>query len=179
MKSITTNNRVKIVDFLRTISILAVLANHFFCIDFSQKAGPEGSVEEFLHNIIWRFALSGAYGVSIFFVLSGFLITRMTAERNYDLFLVNKREFYIRRIGRILPLLLLVLGIFISINIVYASIPVSSLPSLYIFALHLDPARFDLAFFFCLITLSLNWLFIFTVREYPLQLSVSGELKSR
>jgi len=47
-------------------------------------------------------------GVSVFFVLSGFLITRLIARQKEGLWNPNLRNFYARRIGRIIPLLTVV-----------------------------------------------------------------------
>lgn len=71
------------IDGLRAIAVLAVVANHF-----SASLLPGGYL-----------------GVDIFFVISGFVITRSLGERPPQLgrFL---NEFYARRIRRILPALL-------------------------------------------------------------------------
>lgn len=46
----------------------------------------------------------GAYGVTIFFVLSGFLITYLLLKEIKKFQRINKKDFYIRRILRIWPL---------------------------------------------------------------------------
>lgn len=73
------------IDGLRAIAVLAVMAFHF--------------------NSQW---LPGGFiGVDVFFVISGFIITRIIyAEINADKFKFS--NFYIKRIKRILPLFYLV-----------------------------------------------------------------------
>lgn len=79
------------LDGFRALSILAVLAAHM------APLGP-GS---------WQLnSASGHMGMSIFFVLSGFLITGFLWERP------NIRDFLIRRFARIMPSILLVSTVF-------------------------------------------------------------------
>src|SRR5882724_6243349 len=80
-----SNNIPKIpaLDGLRAISILLVLAAHMLPL------GPKN-----LHLTV----TAGSMGMSLFFVLSGFLITS-TLLTNAD-----AGEFMIRRLARILPL---------------------------------------------------------------------------
>jgi peptidoglycan/LPS O-acetylase OafA/YrhL len=167
-----TDSRIKVVDLLRSVSILAVLANHFVGINFNPNQLPPGPVEKFFSVALYRFGLSGAYGVSIFFVLSGFLITRITAERNSNLFELDKKKFYIRRVGRILPLLVLILSIVFTVNLSCAMAHTQDLGQAGTLIFAPDPAKFDLTFFLCLFTLSLNWLYIFSTREFGLQLGI-------
>lgn len=56
--------------------------------------------------------LHGFHGVTIFFVLSGFLITTLLLREEGRHGTVSFRGFYIRRVFRILPLYYLVLGVY-------------------------------------------------------------------
>src|SRR5689334_6679488 len=47
--------------------------------------------------------LSGALGVTVFFVLSGYLITMLALREEGDRGRLSMRAFYVRRTGRILP----------------------------------------------------------------------------
>ena len=78
-----TNERFKVLDGWRAISILAVLACHLLPL------GPKG-----MHFN----AATGLFGMSLFFTLSGFLVTR------FFLFKDDIVDFLIRRSFRILPL---------------------------------------------------------------------------
>jgi|SRR5581483_2274501 len=94
--------KIQVVDLARCFSIFAVLAFHFGLSHVAVPSGPG-----LIHFLWFRFCMNGAYGVQIFFVISGFLITRFIAESREGLFKPRLRTFYSRRAGRILPLLVL------------------------------------------------------------------------
>jgi peptidoglycan/LPS O-acetylase OafA/YrhL len=77
-------NRIPALDGWRGIAIAPVLIDH---------------IE---HAVLHRYALpwtqTGQHGVTIFFVLSGFLITTKLLEGPIDL-----RRFYMRRAFRLMP----------------------------------------------------------------------------
>jgi peptidoglycan/LPS O-acetylase OafA/YrhL len=83
------------LDTLRGVAVLGVLFYHgiFWSRDLSTYSRPE--------RFLMRLASPGEFGVSLFFVLSGFLITGVLIDsRNRaDYF----RRFYVRRALRILP----------------------------------------------------------------------------
>lgn len=76
------------LDGLRAIAVGAVILYHFW----------EGS----------RLARGGFLGVDLFFVLSGFLITRLLLEERERSGRTNLRAFYKRRAARLLPALFVV-----------------------------------------------------------------------
>ena len=158
----------------RAVSIIAVLANHFFSIQFAPLTIYSNPIFRFIDQGVFRFAISGAYGVSMFFVLSGFLISRMTAERNDDLYRVDVRQFYIRRVGRIVPLLLLILSMVLLVVLCCSTLPPEAAQEQMPLQTVFTPttSNFDLLFFLSFFTLSLNWLFIFSGRSYGLQLGI-------
>jgi peptidoglycan/LPS O-acetylase OafA/YrhL len=82
---------IKDLDGLRTIAALMVIFAHFF----TPHAFPDNPV-------LCKIAGFGNSGVSLFFVLSGFVITRilLSSIHSKDYF----KSFYIRRILRIFPL---------------------------------------------------------------------------
>jgi peptidoglycan/LPS O-acetylase OafA/YrhL len=92
----------KILDGLRGIAALMVMAFHFI-------PGADAARHPVLH-LIHKVAVFGQTGVTLFFVLSGFLITRilLTAKTQKNYFL----NFYIKRALRIFPLYYLGLIIF-------------------------------------------------------------------
>ncbi len=81
------------LDGIRGLAIVMVLLTHF-----GNSLADEPAVEESIKQILHR----GWYGVDLFFVLSGFLITGILIDS------LNSRSyfstFYIRRILRIFPL---------------------------------------------------------------------------
>jgi peptidoglycan/LPS O-acetylase OafA/YrhL len=91
-------SRIPQLDGLRAVAVTCVMAFHF---------------------IPWvdRYATLGSIGVRLFFVLSGFLITRiLLADRARDAG-AALRSFYIRRSLRIFPVFYLVLAIAWAMNI--------------------------------------------------------------
>ncbi len=94
--------RIQIVDLVRSFSILVVLAIHLGCHYVTQS-----TPSVFLHQLWYKLWINGGYGVTTFFVVSGFVITRLIASQPapYSLFNPDFRDFYSRRVGRILPLL--------------------------------------------------------------------------
>ena len=60
---------------------------------------------------------NGNYGVTIFFVISGFLITRNSLSRWGSLEKIDWRHFYFLRCTKILPPLLLVLSVIVLLGV--------------------------------------------------------------
>ena len=93
------------IDILRGVSILLVLIHHFNI--------PYKLYDTFLgipiagESLSTLIARNGNYGVTMFFVISGFLITQHTLQRSGSLAQINLKDFYIRRIARIIPCLVL------------------------------------------------------------------------
>ncbi|MEC0266884.1 acyltransferase family protein [Paenibacillus anseongense] len=72
------------LDGIRALSVLAVIAYH----------------------LNWGWASGGFLGVSVFFVLSGYLITDMLLEERKSKNRIDLKRFWIRRIRRLLPAML-------------------------------------------------------------------------
>ena len=93
------------IDILRGVSILLVLIHHFnipYKLHDTFLGIPIGG--ESLSTLIAR---NGNYGVTMFFVISGFLITQHTLQRSGSLAQIKLKDFYIRRLARIMPCLVL------------------------------------------------------------------------
>jgi peptidoglycan/LPS O-acetylase OafA/YrhL len=89
------------LDGIRALAVCAVLVQHFL-----------GG------NIGGRFLPFGSYGVRVFFVLSGFLITGiLLRERGVKASFHPAGHFYARRFLRILPLYVMVLTVASAINV--------------------------------------------------------------
>lgn len=85
-----------LVDGLRALAVLMVLASHLPVI---QNFAPS--------YYFWRFvelAHFAYFGVDIFFVLSGFLITRLLLKEREQTGTINLSHFFIKRALRILPI---------------------------------------------------------------------------
>ena len=97
------------IDLLRGGSILLVLIHHFNI--------PYKLQDTFLgiqiggESLSTLIARNGNYGVTIFFVISGFLITQHSIQRSGSLAQIRLKDFYIRRIARILLCLVLLVAI--------------------------------------------------------------------
>jgi peptidoglycan/LPS O-acetylase OafA/YrhL len=96
------NQRVPGIDVLRGLCILAVVVLHInirIRLDNSSLGRLFPSTSKVL---FW----SGNYGVIVFFVISGFLITTWSLKRWSNLKSMDRRQFYLMRFARIAPCLL-------------------------------------------------------------------------
>jgi peptidoglycan/LPS O-acetylase OafA/YrhL len=93
--------RVAGFDGLRALSVIAVVLTHLGVYEQLKKLGWLGSRTVPL--------VDGWTGVQVFFVLSGFLITALLIHERAKTGTVSLRNFYLRRVLRILPLYFLVL----------------------------------------------------------------------
>jgi peptidoglycan/LPS O-acetylase OafA/YrhL len=93
-----SNNRNQPIDALRGLSIFLVITLHY-CM-FLPTGFAWIPMDAFSH-----LARNGYYGVTLFFTISGFLITSRTLKRYGSLGAIKPREFYLARFARIYPLL--------------------------------------------------------------------------
>jgi peptidoglycan/LPS O-acetylase OafA/YrhL len=110
----TQATRSSRIDFLRGVAICSVLLLHFsltYDLIHSPLAAlfPAGWVRAAVDN--------GNYGVTMFFVISGYLITSNNLIRYGRLPDVNLRQFYAFRFARIIPPLLLALLIIVPLGL--------------------------------------------------------------
>jgi len=95
-------HRVPGIDLLRGLCIVAVVVHHinlrihFRDCSLGQLLGPAAN-----RTLFWN----GYYGVRMFFVISGFLITSWSLKRWGRLSQLNLRQFYRMRFARIMPCL--------------------------------------------------------------------------
>lgn len=90
-----TAQRFSSLDGLRALSVIAVIWHH--------TAGDK---------LESHWAAAGHHGVTMFFAISGFLITTLLLREQQDHGFIDLRAFYVRRALRIFPLYYAVLGIY-------------------------------------------------------------------
>ena len=94
-----SNKKIPSLNGLRAISIIIVLIHHLF---FTGIISYSNSIDSHLKYCI-DFINDGQFGVNVFFVISGFLITYLLLveeEKNNN---ISIKKFYIRRAFRIFP----------------------------------------------------------------------------
>lgn len=101
------------VDIIRGVAVSCVLVLHF-TLAFGFKNSPLGAVvpEWLLRGL----TLNGNYGVTMFFVVSGFLITSISLRRWGQPRNLDARAFYVFRFARIMPPLLLALAVIVPLG---------------------------------------------------------------
>jgi peptidoglycan/LPS O-acetylase OafA/YrhL len=106
------------IDALRGVSILLVILNHVgIRIPLKKTALASIFPATFLSDLNYN----GYEAVFIFFVISGFLITRRAHELWGNLRDIPLREFYVRRAARILPCLIALVGVLALLHLAGAS----------------------------------------------------------
>jgi len=99
------------IDVLRGLSILAVMGMHIWLTSPAGAAAPER-----LRLVL----TSGYYGVTVFFVISGYLIASTSLKRFGSLPEIDPLQYAALRVGRIVPLLLVVLALLITLALQHA-----------------------------------------------------------
>ena len=120
------------LDGLRGIAVILVLLFHF-----AWTFPEQGAIALVLHRLLWV----GWVGVDLFFVLSGYLITRGLVAPSDQPVGVRLRKFWARRVLRIFPLYYIVLIVGSGVCLL-VSAPLPSLPYWFYFqnyALAFDP----------------------------------------
>ncbi len=105
IKRTVDNSHNLYIDFLRGVSIILVLVLHFN-LAYHLRHSFLGTI---LPNVVLDGLYNGNYGVVMFFVISGFLITSRSLDRYGSLSKINIRNFYVMRFARIFPSMILVL----------------------------------------------------------------------
>ncbi|MXV16026.1 acyltransferase family protein [Hufsiella ginkgonis] len=102
-------NRIKSLDGLRAISIILVLIGH------CRPTMPPVLAQSLLFDIL----PGGALGVNIFFVISGYLITRLLIAEKNKTGRNSLKQFYLRRILRIFPVFYLYILVIILLKVFF------------------------------------------------------------
>jgi peptidoglycan/LPS O-acetylase OafA/YrhL len=88
------------LDILRAFAVSLVVLSHLW------EVAPWFHFREIFSN-------AGFLGVDLFFVLSGFLITALLLQEQYDTGRIRFSRFYLRRVIRLLPALLAMIGVYL------------------------------------------------------------------
>ena len=95
------------LDVLRFFAFLAIYLSHSLSIDPSDWVRYH--VPDKIATLMTAIASSGRFGIQLFLLLSGYLITSLLLRERWIKGDVNLRAFYIRRILRIWPLYFFIL----------------------------------------------------------------------
>ena len=107
-------NRVDGIDLLRGLSILFVLMNHVNMRLLGAKlAYTRGLPPQLVYALVWN----GGFAVQMFFAISGYLITSTSIRRWGTPAALSPRGFYLLRIARIAPLLLLLIALLSTLHL--------------------------------------------------------------
>ncbi|VVD67018.1 acyltransferase family protein [Pandoraea fibrosis] len=105
-----SRSRNDAIDLLRGLSILFVVVHHL-ALRFRLPLGPSLLGDVLPERVINGLSFNGYEAVFVFFVISGFVITRRSLARYGSLDALRWRNFYALRAVRIFPLLLLLLAL--------------------------------------------------------------------
>src|ERR1700759_2948730 len=98
--------RIDGIDLVRGLAIFFVLMNHVnIRLLLAKVPYTQGIPKQLVSSLVWN----GQVGVQMFFAVSGFLITTISLRRWGSLAKIGLRDFYLMRVARIAPLLLLLL----------------------------------------------------------------------
>jgi len=112
-----TEKRVQGIDVLRGLCIVAVVLHHINLRIRFQNCSLGKLLSPATHRVLFW---NGYYGVIVFFVISGFLITTWSLKRWGTLQQVNQRQFYVMRFARIMPCLLALLAALSILHLAHA-----------------------------------------------------------
>lgn len=96
------SGRIEGIDVLRGLCIISVVLLHVNIRIGFQNSTVGKMFPSACKVLFW----SGYYGVLVFFVISGFLITTWSLKRWGSLISLSRRQFYLMRFARIAPCLL-------------------------------------------------------------------------
>lgn len=112
MATSVKNKKIPSLDGLRALSIFLVLFDHA-----AHSLSPD-----ITHNWLYTILSNSDLGVRIFFVISGYLITRLLLEETERNGKINLKKFYIKRVLRIFPVFYLFILVIVLMNIIVGDV---------------------------------------------------------
>ena len=108
--------RVRGLDALRAIAIFAVIIFHL-----GGSWNRMGLIQE--TNFVFRVTQTGSFGVQLFFIISGYLLSLLYSDSSFSM-----KHFFYRRIGRILPLWFIYIFAWVFIHNIFKTSPIQETP---------------------------------------------------
>ena len=152
----------------RAVAVTLVVLGHL-----KTTLKPDNLIYKILDNLIFA-----DFGVRIFFVLSGFLITTLLIKEKNKMGKINIRNFFIRRFLRIVPVLWLYLIVVTILNRLFGfdlTLPYFLGPLLYVTNFYFFPGTWILGHTWSLAVeeqFYLIWPFVFCLIKKPLYFSL-------
>ena len=115
--------RVGGLDALRAIAIFAVIIFHL-----GGSWDRMGLIQD--TSFVFRVTQTGSFGVQLFFIISGYLLSLLYSDSSFSM-----KQFFYRRIGRILPLWLIYIFAWIFIHNIFKTSPIQETPVTWILLL--------------------------------------------
>lgn len=100
-KGLDNENYIPALDGLRFLAILGVLLFHI--TNYIYQNHNDQELQAFIKNYILPITKYGRFGVELFFIISGFIITLSIENYKIKGSLVLLKTFYLRRLSRIFP----------------------------------------------------------------------------
>ena len=111
-----TWDRIDGVDLLRGLSIFFVLMNHVnMRLLGAQIPYTRALADQLASTLVWN----GQFAVQMFFVISGYLITSTSIRRWKKPATLQIKEFYLLRVARIAPLMVLLLLVLSALHLAH------------------------------------------------------------
>lgn len=93
-------NKMPSLNGLRAVSVLIVIVGH--CVGMSNNSSLKNFFSSAFGSLFQIF-IDGGFGVNVFFIISGYLITTLLIREDIVLGKISLRKFYLRRMLRIFP----------------------------------------------------------------------------
>lgn len=162
----TEPEKLQIIDLVRSGCILMVIFYHFItCVQekCNRPITYFGQIPEWPSEFWVNLSKNGTYGVLLFFVVSGFLITRLISRFSESLLKPDLRQFYTRRVARIFPLYYLAIAFGAAVMYLFQS-------QYFPFTIFFKNTRppYDFSFWGTVLTFTYNWYRLANVRSFEL-----------